>query len=195
MKIENSCPSCRGDRRNKKNENDTLNVKFRYGGFDGRVWWVSALCLLLTGGFVAALWMTAGGAYYLAAWVSMACAVIIALCLLSVPRRIIVGEETVELRCLVETTYIPLASIVDVEVLESGALRGKIPLVGIYGFWGYYGRYLDIRKWRIYRVYATRRNRSVVVHTTKRRYVVSCGAPEMMRQMIVNAKARNSKEM
>lgn len=171
-----------------------MNVKFRYGGFDSRVWWVSALWLLLTGGALAALWMTAGGAYYLAAWVSMACVVIIALCLLSVPRRIIIGEESVELRCLVDTTYIPLSRIVDVEVLENGALGSKIPLVGIYGFWGYYGHYLDVRKWRIYRVYATRRNKSVVVHTTKRRYVVSCGAPEMMRQMILSAKARNSKE-
>ena len=95
-----------------------MNVKFKYGGFDGRVWWISAVCVLLTGGALAALWMTAGGAYYLAAWVSMACAVIVALCLLSVPRRIIVGDHELELRCLVETTYIPLSSIADVEVLE-----------------------------------------------------------------------------
>lgn len=171
-----------------------MKVKFRYGGFDGRVWWISTLCALLTGGACAALWMTAGGAYYLAAWVSLTCAVIMALCLLSVPRRIIVGEEMVELRCLVETTYVPLSSIVDVEVAPEGALKRKIPLVGIYGFWGYYGRYLDLRKWRVYRVYAARRTKSVIIHTSKQRYVVSCSAPEMLRQMILGAKTRNSKE-
>ena len=171
-----------------------MNVKFKYGGFDGRVWWISAVCVLLTGGALAALWMTAGGAYYLAAWVSMACVVIVALCLLSVPRRIIVGDHELELRCLVETTYIPLSSIADVEVLEGDGLRRKVPLVGIYGFWGYYGRYIDLKTGRLHRVYATRRTKCVAIHTSKRRYVVSCNAPELLRSMILSAKARDSKE-
>lgn len=171
-----------------------MNVKFKYGGFDSRVWWISAACTLLTGGALAALWMTADGAYYLAAWVSMACAVMVALCLLSVPRRIIVGEQEVELRCLVETTYIPLSSIADVEILEGNGLRKRIPLMGVYGFWGYYGRYIDLSTGKLHRVYATRRTRCVAIHTSRRRYVISCGAPEMLRQMILNAQRRNAKE-
>lgn len=152
------------------------------------------MTLFLLGGVCAVLWLTAGGAFYLAAWVTLMLMALVTLCLLSVPRRIIVGEESVELRCLVETTYIPLSSIVDVEIVGVGALRCKFPLVGIYGFWGYYGRYLDIRKWHMYRVYATRRSGCVTIHTTKRRYVVSCGTPEMLRVMILSAKARNPKE-
>lgn len=152
------------------------------------------MSVLLLGGVCAALWLTADGAFYLAAWVTLMLTALIALCLLSVPRRIIVGEECVELRCLVETTYIPLGSIVDVEIVDGGALRGRLPLVGIYGFGGYYGRFLDLRSWRVYRVYATRRKGCVAIHTSKRRYVVSCGAPEMLRLMILGAKARNPKE-
>lgn len=171
-----------------------MNVKFRYGGFDGRVWWISAITVLLLGLVCGALWILADGAYYLAAWVTLMLVALVALCLLSVPRRIIVGEELVELRCLVETTYIPLSSIVDVDIVSMGAMKGKFPLVGIYGFWGYYGRYLDVRGWRMYRVYATRRKGCVTIHTTKKRYVVSCGAPEMLRVMILSAKARNPKE-
>ena len=168
-----------------------MTIKFRYGGFDKRAWWVSIVTLIVLGGVCAVLWLTSGGAFYLAAWVSMASAAVIALCLLSLPRRIIVGEEQLEIRCLVETTYIPLSSIVDVEVIGKG-LKGKFPLVGVYGFWGYYGRYLGAR--HIYKVYATRRDRCVAIHTTKSRYVVSCGAPEMLCQMIFDAKRRNTKE-
>ena len=152
------------------------------------------MTILLLAGVCSVLWLTAGGAFYLAAWVTMMCVALVALCLLSVPRRIIVGEEMVELRCLVETTYIPLGSIADVEIVEQGALRGKMPLVGIYGFGGYYGRFLDLRTWRIHRVYATRRRGCVAIHTSKRRYVVSCGAPAMLRGMILDAKARNPQE-
>lgn len=149
------------------------------------------MTLLLLGGVCAVLWLTAGGAFYLAAWVTMMVVALVALCLLSVPRRIIVGEESVELRCLVETTYIPLGSIVDVEVVGKG-LRGKFPLLGIYGFWGYYGRFYGSR--HIYKVYATRREGCVAIHTTKHRYMVSCSAPEMLRGMILDAKRRNTKE-
>lgn len=168
-----------------------MTVKFRYGGLDRRAWWITILSVLLLGGVCAALWLTAGGAFYLAAWVTLMLTALVALCLLSVPRRIIVGEECVELRCLVETTYIPLGSIVDVEVVGRG-VKGKFPLLGIYGFGGYYGRYYASR--HIYKVYATRRERCVAIHTTKHRYMVSCGAPEMLRGMILDAKRRNTKE-
>lgn len=169
-------------------------MRFRYGGFDGRVWWVTAFVLLLLAGVCAYLWSTAYGAYYLAAWVTLMCVVVVALCLLSVPWRIIVDDECVELRCLVETTYIPLGSIADVEVIAERGLGGKMPLLGVYGFWGYYGRYIDLATRCIHRVYATRRKGCVAIHTSKRRYVVSCRTPEMLRVMILAAKARNSKE-
>lgn len=171
-----------------------MKIKFRYGGLDGRVWWISATTLLLLGAAIAYLWWSAAGALYLAAWVSMTSATIIALCLLSVPRRIIIGDEELELRCLVETTYIPLSSIADVEVVEENGLRNKIPLLGIYGFWGYYGHYIDLSTGRLHRVYTTKRKGCVAIHTSKRRYLVSCNAPEMLRVMILGAKARCSKE-
>ncbi len=168
-----------------------MKVKFRYGGLDKRAWWISVVTILLLAGICSVLWLTAEGAFYLAAWTTTMCVALVVLCLLSVPRRIIVGEEELELRCLVETTYIPLSSIVGVEVVDRG-LKGKFPLMGIYGFWGYYGRFYASRQ--IYKVYATRRDGCVAIHTTKHRYMVSCGAPEMLRQMILDAKGRNTKE-
>lgn len=162
-----------------------MKVVFRYGGFDGRVWCVSLLSLLVTGGVCAWLFLTAGGAYYIAAWVTMVVVAIMVLCLLSVPRRIILSDSELELRCLLETTYIPLAKIVDVAEVESGAFRGKIPLVGVAGFWGYYGRWLDVRSWRIHKVYARRRCGCVAIHTTNHRYLVSCNSPQLLKALLV----------
>ncbi len=171
-----------------------MKVIFRYGRFDKRVWWVSTLAALLFGLLVAYLFWSAGGAYYLAVWVTVVGIALGALMVLSVPRKILVGEEEVELRCLVETTYVPLGSIVDVEILEGEGLRGKWPLCGSYGFWGYYGFYVDPKRWRLHRVYAKRRDRCVAIHTSKRRYVVSCNAPELLRTMILSAKQRAARE-
>ncbi len=167
-----------------------MKVTFRYGGFDGRVWCVSLLSLLVTGGACAWLFLTAGGAYYIAAWVTMVVVAIMALCLLSVPRRIILSEKELELRCLVESIYIPLDKIVDVAEVERGAFGWKIPLVGVAGFWGYYGRWLDVKSWRIHRVCATRRSGCVAIHTTHHRYLVSCNSPQLLRALLVERMGR-----
>lgn len=171
-----------------------MKIKFRYGGLDRRAWWLSVVTILLLGGVCAYLWCIASGAYYIAAWATTTAVVLVALFLLSVPRRIILSEDELELRCLVETTYIPLHTIVDVEVLGSEGFGGKVPLLGIYGFGGYYGRYLDLRRWSVYRVYASRRSGCVAIHTTKKRYLVSCRTPEMLRVMIQRNKVRSSRE-
>lgn len=152
------------------------------------------ITLVVFGGVCVWLFLTAGDAYYLAAWVTTAGVVLLALCMLSVPWRILLSEEELELRSIVDVTYIPLRSIVDVEVVSEGGFKGKLPLIGVYGLWGYYGRYLDLKRWRFYRVYATRRRGCVVIHTTRRRYVVSCRTPEMLRTMIWEMKRGSAQE-
>lgn len=171
-----------------------MKVKFRYGSFDKCAWWLSMVTIVIFGGVCAWLFLTAGGAYYLAAWVTTTGVVLLALCMLSVPWRILLSEEELELRSLVDVTYIPLRTIVDVEVVGEGCFESKVPLVGVYGLWGYYGRYLDLKRWRFYRVYATRRRGCVVIHTTRRRYVVSCRTPEMLRTMIWELKRSGAQE-
>lgn len=162
-----------------------MKVTFRYGGLDGRAWCVGLLSLVAVGGVCAWLFVSANGAYYLAAWVTMVVVALTLLALLSIPRRIVLSDQELELRCLVESSYIPLSSIVDVRVVERRALRGKIPLMGIYGFWGYYGRYLDVKSGRIHKIYATRRQGCVAIHTSHHRFLVSCNAPEMLHTLLV----------
>ena len=167
-----------------------MKIKFRCGGFDRRVWWTSMVIILALGGLCAWLFATAEGAYYLAAWTTMTAVVIVALCLLSVPYRVVLSEDKLELRALVESVYIPLHSVVDVEVVGSKGFGRKLPLWGVGGFWGYYGRWLDGRSWRIHRVCATRRSGCVAIHTTHHRYLVSCNSPQLLRALLVERMGR-----
>lgn len=159
-----------------------------------RAWVISALTLVLLGGLCAWLFLTSEGAHYVAAWLSAIVVAVVALCLLSLPRRIILRDEELELRCLVETTYIPLRSVVDVKVVGDQGLKGKVPILGLYGFMGYLGFWLDVKSWRIYRTYVTSRRQCVVIHTSRHRYTVSCSSEELLRTQILAAKARGSKE-
>lgn len=167
-------------------------VRFRYGGFDRRVLVTSIATLVVVAGSLAYLFWEAQGAYYFAAWCTSIIVAVMALCLLSVPRRIILRDEELELRCLVETTYIPLRSIVDVEVLGPKGLRGKLPLLSSGGFGGYLGFWVDLRRWKIHRTYVTHRRKCVAIHTSRRRYLVSCCAPELLRSEILASKARSA---
>ena len=74
-------------------ERQEMTIRFRYGGFDRRVWWITALTLIVAGGVCAWLYVVAAGAYYVAVWTTTVCVALLALVLLSVPRRIILGEE------------------------------------------------------------------------------------------------------
>lgn len=142
----------------------------------------------------ATLFATSHGATYIAAWTTSVLVALAALCLLSWPTRIIITDQMVELRCLVESSYIQMGSIVDVEVIEGKGLTGKVPLLGIFGFGGYYGFWLDLEARKIYRTYVTSRTGCVVIHTSHRRYLVSCAAPELLRSQIVATKTRHAKD-
>lgn len=169
-----------------------MTIRFRYGGFDGRVWAISITTLVVVAVCLAHLFVEAGRAYYFAAWcTSVVCATMM-LCLLSVPRRIILRDDELELRCLMETTYIPLGSIVDVEVLGSEGLLRKFPLLGVGGFWGYLGFWIEFGSWKILRTYVTHRKKCVAIHTSRRRYLISCGAPDLLRSELLAAKARRA---
>ena len=157
-----------------------MKLTFRYGGLDAKGVVITSLVVAAMGGGVAWLFATSAGAYYLAAWVSAVCLAIVALCGLSIPTRIILSDTTLELRCLVDTTYIALESIADVEFVGSEGFRRKAPLVASCGFMGYLGRYIDLRTGRVHRLYASNRKKGVAIHTSKRRYLVSCNNPELL---------------
>ena len=171
-----------------------MKVTFRYGKADRASWVITLVVLAAMGGAIALLFATAGGAYYVAAWVAALCVAVVVLFLLSKPTRIILDDRTLELRCLVDTTYTPVESIVDIVSLGKEGFGRKVPVAGSYGFWGYFGRYADLKSRRIYRIYATTRKSCVAIHTTHHRYLVSCRNADLLVSLVLDARARSAKE-
>lgn len=171
-----------------------MSTTFKFGRLDKLATVITLALAVLVVGLCVTLFAASHGALYIAAWTTSVVLALVALCVLSWPRRIIVDEEKVELRCVVESSYIKMSSIVDVEVVGKRGLAGKIPLPGVFGFGGYYGFWIDLKTKRVYRTYMTSRSNCVVIHTSHRRYLVSCDQPEELRSHILATKARSPKE-
>ena len=112
---------------------------------------------LYTGGFVSA-------------WFSSVIIALALLMLLSVPRRIVLLNNTLEIQCISDITEIPLDEIEHVRVIPRRRMRWVIPLFGVAGFFGYYGKYLDLRRWRIITLYLSEWNNFVEVKTIHSTY-------------------------
>lgn len=171
-----------------------MKITFRYGRADKRSWLTTLAGLAIIGGGLAMLFARAEGAYYIAVWATALCVALVTLLLLSKPTRIILDNDTLELRCVLDTTILPIDSIVDIVSLGDCGFDHKIPLCGSCGFLGYFGRYITLKGGHVYRVYATTRKHCVAIHTTRRRYLISCRNADLLVSLVLDTRARNAKE-
>ena len=129
--------------------------------FDRRtIYWtlVYLVVFILLGGLLYHLYE--GG--YLSAWFTSFIVALIALMSLSIPRRIVVSDETVEIRCLLDIT-------------EIRRMQWFVPIFGGCGFFGYYGHFIDLRRFDRVRLYASEwRNFVEITDIYEDRLYVSC---------------------
>ena len=92
---------------------------------------------------------------YLSAWFTSFIVALIALMALSIPRKIVVSEDRVEVRCLLDITEIRRNEIASVRRVETRRMKWFIPIFGGYGFFGYYGHFIDLRRLDRVRIYAS----------------------------------------
>ncbi len=112
---------------------------------------------------------------YMWAWFVLFVLAVVALMLLSVPRKIVVTDEVVEVRCLLDITHIERSDIVSVRRIPRGDIRLLVPILGGYGFFGYYGRYFDFKRFESVKIYATEwKNFVEIVDIYEDRLYVSC---------------------
>ena len=128
---------------------------FKYR-FDRRTiyWTIVYLILLLVLGWLL-YHLYEGG--YLSAWFTSFIAALIALLTLSIPRKIAVSPDNVEIRP------------------GTTATKWIVPLFGGFGFFGYYGHFLDLRGFERIRLYASEWNHFVeITDIYEERLYVSC---------------------
>ncbi len=112
---------------------------------------------------------------YLWAWFTSFVVALIALMALSIPRKIVVTDETVEIRCLLDITEMRRDEIAAVRQVDTKQMKWIVPLFGSCGFFGYYGYYFDLRSFERVKIYATQwRNFVEITDIYEERLYVSC---------------------
>lgn len=112
---------------------------------------------------------------YLSAWFTSFVVALVALMSLSIPRRIVVTDEKVEIRCLLDITEIRREEIASVRRVERRRMRWFLPVFGSCGFFGYYGHFIDLRRFDRVRLYASEwKNFVEITDIYEERLYVSC---------------------
>ena len=120
------------------------------------------------------------GGFFSAWFVSFVLA-LMALMILSIPRRIVLLENKVEIQCIFDITEIDIAEIAQIQKVEKDTLCWTILLFGSSGFFGYYGKYFDLKEFEIVNIYASEWNNFVeIVDIYDSRTYVSCRDAEAL---------------
>ena len=120
-----------------------------------RVPYTSALYILLFAALgVSLAFIYEGG--YISAWFISLILAILALMILSIPRRVVVDEEGIEIQCIAEDTTFTYEEIASVRKVEKREMNACLPIFGAVGFFGHYGRFLNLRTMEFVHIYASR---------------------------------------
>lgn len=142
--------------------------------FDRRTILLTVLILLLcTAGAILLYTLYTGG--FFSAWFVSFVLALIALMILSIPRRIVLLDNTLEIQCIFDITEIDVSEIARIRKVRTRKLRWAMLLFGSAGFFGYYGKYFDLKEFEVITIYASEWNNFVeIVDIYDSRTYVSC---------------------
>lgn len=145
--------------------------KYRNGRYT--LYWTAVYIIVIV--LLAALLMQLYEGGYVSAWFGSFIAALVALMLMSVPRSIVVTEQTLQIRCLLDITEIRLSEISSIRAVSRKEMGWKFPIFGSVGFFGYFGHFIDFKRFRMVEIYATEWGNFVEIKTIyEDTYYVSC---------------------
>lgn len=157
-----------------------MKSSFRYH-FDRRTITITILSLLFCIVGALLLYMLYMGGFFSAWFVSVVLAVV-ALMILSIPRRIVILEKKLEIQCVIDITEIKFQEIARIRRVSPRRMRWTIPLFSSAGFCGYYGKFFDLQEFEVVTIYASEWNNFVEITDIydSRTYVSCREAKELM---------------
>ena len=145
--------------------------KFRNGRYT--LYWTVVYIIIIVLLVAVLMQLYEGG--YVSAWFGSFIVALVALMLMSVPRKIVITEQTLQIRCLLDITEISLSEISSVRAVSRKEMGWKIPIFGSVGFCGYFGHFVDFKRFRMVEIYATEWGNFVEIQTIyEDTYYVSC---------------------
>ena len=165
---------------------------FRYRCDRRTIYWTLVYVLAYIGLGIGFYFLYEGD--YLSAWFISCVGALLVLMALSIPRKIIIDEEKLEVRCLLDITELPLAEIASVRRVEPHEMRWVFPLFGGCGFFGYYGHFFDLKHFDRLRIYASEwRNMVEITDIYEERLWVSCSEPDRLIELLQSIESSVSK--
>lgn len=144
--------------------------------------------ILFIGGAVGMYFLYTGG--FLSAWFTSLVLAIAALMILSVPRKVVVLDTTLEIQCISDISEIELTDIASVRSVEKSEMRRMIPIFAASGFFGYYGKYFDLRTPDMVDIYASEWDNFIeITDIYDSRTYISCREPEVLISAIKEAQS------
>lgn len=112
---------------------------------------------------------------YISAWFISLILAVLALMILSIPRRVVVDEEGIEIQCIAEDTTLLYGDIAHIRKVEKREMNGCMPIFGAVGFFGHYGRFLNLQTMEFIHIYASRWGKFVeITDNDGNKYYISC---------------------
>ena len=142
--------------------------------FGRQIPYTSALYLIaFVGVSVLLAFVYEGG--YISAWFISLILAVLALMVLSIPRRVVVDEEGIEIQCIAEDTTLAYEDIATIRKVEKREMNACLPIFGAVGFFGHYGRFLNLRTMEFVHIYASRWGKFVeITDIDGGKYYISC---------------------
>ena len=126
---------------------------------------------------VALVYLYDGG--YMLAWFLSLLVALIGLMILSVPRKIVLTDESVEICCVSDMTTIRYDDIASIRIVPQCDMRWFMPIFASIGFLGFYGYFLNLRRLDLVAVYAAKWADFVeITDIFDDKYYVSCDKRE-----------------
>ena len=133
---------------------------------------------------------------YVSAWFISLILAVLALMILSIPRRVVVDEEGVEIQCIAEDTTFVYEDIASIRKVEKREMNGCIPIFGAVGFFGHYGRFLNLQTMEFIHIYTSRWGKFVeITDIDGGKYYFSCEeSDELIAQVQTYIKPHDTRE-
>ena len=150
-----------------------MNKEYKYRLSYGTWYWtVVHIVVFIVTGIVLTLIFEGG---YVLAWFLSLMLAIIGLMTLSIPRKIAITEDGIEICCISDYTEIPYEDIASVRTVPAKEMKLFLPIFASSGFFGYYGHFLDLRRLDRVKIYASEwRNFVEITDIYEERLYVSC---------------------
>ena len=156
---------------------------------DRRTKILTAIKLIIVAIIAIALYKLYTGGFFSAWFVSVVMA-LVALMVLSIPRRIVLLDDRIEIQCIADITEIEIREIASIRKVRTKDMRWVIRIFGAKAFFGYYGKFFDFKGLDIVTLYASEWGNFVeITDIYDSRTYVSCREADNLINTVMQAKA------